>query len=502
MPSTGDDDNKVVPFPSTPEERRALQRAKQEAEQRRLVDLFVDEAEGGQTLFHTPDGDCYADLTIEGVRQTWPIRSKKFRAEYVRYLRRQSERLADASAPLAALVGAVSLRATKVNAAIDDFELRAVSSSVEREVHVRVARDGDHLYIDLCDAQWRAVRVTSSGWTVVENPPVRFRRTPDTRPLPFPERGESINTLRPFLSNLSEDDFIVVIAFLLAALQPNGPYPILMIHGEQGWAKTGLLRILRALTDPNKVMTAPLPASSRDLYVAARNSHIQAFENVSRLSDAISDSLCRLATGGGMRTRALWTNSDEMTFAGARPIMAEGIANFVTRPDLLDRSLILALESPPDRMTERQLWAEFDRRKAGIFGALCDMLAAGVRRLPETHLSNLPRMADFATWCAACGHDAFEAAYAHNRQDAVDTVLEHDLLAQSLKALVAAEGAWRGTCQELLDRIDNAARITDPRALSERLRRLAQPLRSQGISISHEPRKAKRREIVIALVGQ
>jgi hypothetical protein len=110
-------------------------------------------------------------------------------------------------------------------------------------------------------------------------------------------------------------------------------------------------------------------------------------------------------------------------------------------------------------------------------------------------------MADFVTWCAARGNDAFEAAYARNRQNAVDTVLEHDLLAQSLKALVAAEGAWRGTCQELLDRIGNAARITDPRALSERLRRLAQLLRSREYR-SPTSREGQRREIVIALVEQ
>jgi hypothetical protein len=470
MPDTGDGDDNVLQFPATAEERKAIQRAKQEAERRRLADRFVDEAAGGQRLFRTPEGECYADLIIEGVRQTWPIRSKRFRAEFVRYLnRQQAERLTNASAPT--LIGAISFKKSNINAAIDEFELKAISSSVEREVHVRVARDGDQLYVDLGDPQWRAVRITVDGWTVVENPPVRFRRTPDTRPLPFPERGGSIDALRPFLSNLSEDQLTLVIAFLLNALQPNGPYVVLVVYGEQGWAKTTLLRVLRALTDPHKVMTAPLPAGSRDLYIAARNSHIQAFENVSRISDVTSDNLCRLATGGGMRTRALWTNADEMTFVGARPIMLEGITAFVTRPDLLDRALILALESPPNRKSERQLWMEFDQQKAGIFGALLDKLAVGLRRLPETRLVNPPRMADFAIWSAACGLDTFEAAYSRNRLDAADVILEHDLVAQSLKTLIAAKREWRGTAQELLDQIGNPARITDPRALSDRRNR-------------------------------
>jgi len=244
---------------------------------------------------------------------------------------------------------------------------------------------------------------------------VRFRRTPDTRPLPYPERGGSIGDLRPFLPNLTGDDFTLVLAFLLAALQPDGPYPVLAVYGEQGWAKTNLLRILRALTDPHRAPTTPSPSSARDLFVSARNSHVQAFENVSKLSDAMSDNLCRLSTGGGMRTRALFTNSDEATFVGARPIMLEGIANFVVRPDLIDRSLIIALESPPgDRRTQRELGTEFERRGPRIFGTLCDMLAAGVRRLPETRLLNPPRMADFATWTVACGVEGLEAAYAQS----------------------------------------------------------------------------------------
>jgi hypothetical protein len=234
------------------------------------------------------------------------------------------------------------------------------------------------------------------------------------------------------------------------------------------------------------------------LFVSARNSHVQAFENVSKLSDAMSDNLCRLSTGGGMRTRALFTNSDEATFVGSRPIVQEGIANFVVRPDLIDRSLIIALESPPgDRRTQREVWAEFQRRGPRIFGALCDMLAAGVRRLPETRLLNPPRMADFATWTVACGVEGLEAAYARNRQGALDVVLEHDLLARSLEALMATRKEWRGAAHELLDQIGEAARISDPKALSDRPRRLAQPLRSHGILISHEPRKNRLREIII-----
>ena len=98
------------------EERRELRRARQEAERQRLVNLFVDEAAGDQALFCTPAGECYADLIIENVRQTWPVRSKTFRAEYVRYLKRQFERLTDTNASLAVTFGP-ALKKSGINAA-------------------------------------------------------------------------------------------------------------------------------------------------------------------------------------------------------------------------------------------------------------------------------------------------------------------------------------------------------------------------------------------------
>jgi hypothetical protein len=494
-PSTGEGDDKVVQFPTTEEERRALRRAKQEVERQRLVNLFVDETAGDRALFRNPAGECYADLIIEGVRQTWPIRSKTFRAEYVRFLRRQFEHMTDESAPLAVTFGP-ALKKSDINAAIDEFELQATCSQVQREVYVRVASEADHLYIDLGDPKWHAVRITGSDWTLVQSPPVRFRHTSGMQALPFPERGTPIDALRPFL-NIRESEFALVVGYLLHALQPRGPYPILVAYGEQGTAKTGFVRLLRSLVDPHEVATAPLPHGGRDLFIAAHNSHIQAFENISKLPDLMADHLCRLSTGAGFRIRTLFTDRDETLLSGARPIMMEGIANFVTRADLLDRSVILALEPLVSRKTERELQADFERQRPGIFGALLDLLVTGVRQLPETQLQNPPRMADFATWAVASGLEGFEAAYAANRQAAVDVILAHDVLTQAIQALVRHQ--WQGTCSELLDALGPVG-VKNPKALSDELRRLAPMLRSVGIEVTHEKRTATRREVRIARI--
>ena len=480
--TTGGDDN-VFTFPKTAAERAALRKAKQDLERQRFVHSFVDDA---RALFHTPDGVAYADLVVSGVRQTWPIRSKQFRFEFLRYLQQKFKALTDKGEVLALAIG-LSLKKSAVNAAIEAFEMQAICSLVEREVHVRVAADGDDIYIDLADADWHAVRVTAAGWSIVQSPPVRFRRSAGTQPLPFPARGMSIDRLRPFL-NLNASDFVLVVAYLLAALRPGGPYPVLALIGEQGTAKTTLVRVLRSLIDPSTVPSSALPFSGRDLFIAAHNAHVQCFENVSKLSNGMSDYLCRLATGGGVRTRTLFKDVDETLLRATRPIMLEGIANYITRADLMDRAIILALEPLTERKTERMLQAEFEKLRPGLFGALLDHLVTGIRQLPDTHLAGLPRMADFATWAVACGVGDFERVYAANRQAAIDVVLEHDVLARAVRAL----GEWTGTASELLDLVGPAVRIPNAKVLSDELNRLAPMLRTVGIDLRHHRTNARR----------
>ena len=481
--------DKVVEFPTTEQERAALRKAKQDKARQELVNRFVDEPNG---LFHTPDGRAYADLFVEGCRQTWAVRSSRFRFEYMRYVNRQIQQIFNAE-PEMAIALKSSLSKSAVNAAIEHFEMKAIVSDVARNVHLRVASDSGDLFVDCCDRGWCAIRITGAGWRVIEAPTaVRFRRTNGMLALPVPQRGTRIEELRPFL-NVSDGDFVLVVAFILAALRDRGPYPILGLIGEQGSAKSSFARIVRSLIDPSSVPPSSLPPSRRDLFIAAGNQHVLSFDNVSKLTPAMSDDLCRVATGGGFRIRTLCTDSDETLLDVSRPIILNGISNFVTRGDLQDRAIVLPLAPISDRRTERELFAEFERKRAGIFGAVLDLMVRGVRALPDTHLINAPRMADFATWAVACGLDGFEGAYAANRQNAIDALLENDLLAKSLMAL---DLPWQGTAQALLNVVGPATKISNPKVLSDDLRRLAPMLRTVGIEVSHD-RTAERRLILI-----
>jgi len=129
---------------------------------------------------------------------------------------------------------------------------------------------------------------------------------------------------------------------------------------------------MRRLLDPNTAPLRALPREDRDLFIAVNNGHVLAFDNVSGLPAWISDTLCRLATGGGFAVRQLYTDQDEMLFDAVRPVILNGIEDIVTRPDLADRGLFQTLEPIPEerRRPEAELWTAFEAeghvRQAGV----------------------------------------------------------------------------------------------------------------------------------------
>src|SRR5262249_38658689 len=161
---------------------------------------------------------------------------------------------------------------------------------------------------------WRAVEIDADGWRIIDRSPIPFRRAAGMLPLPEPVAGGSIDKLRGFLNIQDDKDFVLAVSFILAALRDRGPYPVLCLAGEHGSAKSTFTATLRKLIDPNSAPLRALSREDRDLFIAATNAHLLAFDNISTLPDWISDTLCRLATGGGFATRQLYSDHDEELF--------------------------------------------------------------------------------------------------------------------------------------------------------------------------------------------
>jgi hypothetical protein len=351
----------------------------------------------GASLFHTPDGEAYASILVEGHTETRLLKVKGFRRWLARLFYEEYGKAPGSQA---------------IQDALGVLEGQALYDGPECPVYTRLAEVNGTIYVDLGNATWQAVEITAGGWQVIDTPPVKFRRAKGLLSLPEPVRGGTLTALRPFVNIGSEADWRLLVSWLLLALRPTGPYPVLVVYGEQGSAKSSLVRVLRALVDPN---TAALPTTSReerDLVIAATNGWLIALDNLSHLPDWLSEALCRLATGSGFATRELYTDADETIFAVQRPIVLNGIAEVATRGDLLDRAITLYLPTIPEeqRQDEKVFWEAFEQARPQSFGALLDIVSSALQHLPTTTLSRKPRMADFALWsCAAaeaCGWSA------------------------------------------------------------------------------------------------
>src|SRR5262249_24545975 len=155
----------------------------------------------------------------------------------------------------------------------------------------------------------------------VPEPPVRFRRARGLHALPEPVHGGRIDRLRNFLHVPDDDAWRLIVAWLLSALRPRGPYPVLAINGEQGTAKSTATKVLRALAARHAAPLGAAPKEPRALMTAATNGWIIALDTLSRVTPWLSDALCRLSTGGGFGIRELYSDAEEVLFEATRPIV-------------------------------------------------------------------------------------------------------------------------------------------------------------------------------------
>lgn len=364
-------------------------------------------------------------------------------------------------------------------------------------LHLRVAQHAGSLLLDLGDVSGRVVRIDPGGWTVLPSSPVLFRRTRLTGPLPAPVPGGSLDELRRML-NVPAADWPLVVGWLVAALLPDIPHPLLALQGEHGTGKTSAARLLTGLLDPGPAQLRSAPRDVEGWAVAAAGSWVVGIDNLSTVPDWFSDALCRSSTGDGMVRRALYSDDDLSVIAFRRVVLLTSIDPGALRGDLADRLLGVECQLIDDagRLEEAQLAADWTAAHPAVLGALLDLAAAVLRVLPDIHLTKRPRMADFGKVLAAVDEVMGSkglARYAGQGAALAAEVVESDAVAAAVRALVPAGGdVVEHTAAQLLELTSPERPGRDwpanPRALSARLKRAAPALRTVGVEVTHLPR--------------
>lgn len=436
-------------------------------------------------LWHDEGFDAWATFEVRGHHENWPIRSREFR----RWI--AAKHYSECGSTLGSQAMEDALRV---------LDARAVNEGEQHTVFVRSGQSEGTIWIDLCDRDWRAVKITPGEWSVVEQASCKFHRCQAMLPFPEPDKGGFIEELRNFIRVSKEEDFLLIVAWLVMSLRPYGPYPIMLVNGEHGSAKSTTSKMLRKLADPARAPLRSAPKDDQNVAVEAANAWVIAIDNLSGMPNWLSDALCKVATGSGLTTRRLHTDREQEVFDAARPIVLNGINDLAERGDLASRGIAINLPAIPDseRRSEDEIWADFDEAWPRLLGALFVGLSRAMQRKSSVQLSRLPRMADFAKWAEAAApafgweEGQFLAAYETNLKGATESKFENDALAVAIRDKLFEEfpEGFTGTPTWLFNTVMQYAPDareqrrgwpTNPATLGKQLRRIAPMLRTVGI---------------------
>jgi hypothetical protein len=371
----------------------------------------------------------------------------------------------------------------------------------EVELHLRVARHEGELWLDLGDVTGRTVRVTNESWAVEDQAPILFKRTAMIAPLPTPiADGGGMAKLWSWL-NVESADQPLVVAWLVAALFPDIPHPVLGLFGEQGTGKSTAMKMLVGMVDPSPVLARKPPKDAESWVTAVAGSWVVGLDNLSFIPEWLSDSICRAVTGEGDVRRRLYTDADLAVFAYRRCLILNGIDVGAMKGDLTERMLPIHMGriDAAARLDEEEVWPAWKAAHADILGGLLDVVAGVEGVLPSVRLESKPRMADFGRLLAAVDQltatihpqlaTAGLARYVTKQETLASDTLEGDDFIMGMSRIITE---FKGTSAELLERVKVAVSKGDDRwrspkgwpanarAVTTRLHRLAPVMRKVG----------------------
>jgi hypothetical protein len=352
-----------------------------------------------------------------------------------------------------------------------ESQLTLDESIEKRELHLRVAKiDDESVYYDSTNSKWEIVKISKEGWDIIQNNEIPIFKRHDTSSISqvYPLKDYDVGIWDKFLSlfNLgSKNDKVLFSVLLISLFIPDIPKPILILSGEGGGAKTTAFNIIKRLVDPGSTDTIAFPKQINDLIQILDHNYVNCFDNVSSISEEISDLICRAVTGAGYSKRALYTDDSDIIYKIKRFIGVNGINLATTRADFLDRSLIIKAKRIEDRFRKKEadIEKEIERLKPHVLGFIFDILVKVLKYRDEHPNEKIlengyPRMADFAEWgeviarCLGYEKNEFINAYFENINSQNDEVIEASPIAEAILLFVKdweTGYQWSGTPSRL-----------------------------------------------------
>lgn len=438
-------------------------------------------------FFNDEKREPYVRFFVNDHYEIHGVKSKAFR-EYVShsfYLKTGGDAISD----------------TQLDTSLNTLAAKCRFEGETHALHLRLAWHDGALWYDLCNEQWQAVRIDEAGYEVVNEPPVLFRRYLHMQPQVMPSGQVPLERVFEIINITDEAMRLLLLCDIVSMFIPGFPHPCPIFYGEKGTAKTSATAFIKRLVDPSVMRTMNLPHSTEQLLQNIAHNRLSTFDNVSPtdFSTAISDAMCSVISGTGAAKRALYTDDDDFVYTMQHSIVINGINIAASKPDFLDRSILMELSRIPEgsRRTEREMEALIKELLPGLLGTIFTTISKAMRYKEEVHFEELPRMADFAEWggaiALALGKSSsdFLTAYRSNIDQQSNEAIADNLVASLVLDLMerSEDHEWHGTPNELLtalgtDESGDSARLPRTQGFPKSANRLSTVLREYTKTLS------------------
>lgn len=400
----------------------------------------------------------------------------------------------------------------------DEMLAQSIADDKKNEVHIRVAGNTNEVFIDLGISTKKLIKITP-GQTpeIIQNSNFKFIRPAKQRDLPIPTFTKlDLNYFKSLFNFEVDDQNMLVLAYILKSLTPNSsPCPILILEGPQGSGKTTATEIIGKLIDPTEPSLFSPPKNEEDIKIHANSSWLLTYDNLSYLNGNLTDAFCRVSTGGGMSSRKLYSNDEELVYSIQRPVVFNGIEELGERPDFLDRSIVIHTKpiSENSRKFSDIIWDPFNKGYSTLLGGGYLLLSEVLKLLPTIEAKELPRMADYAKFGIAMEkalelpEGSFMKTYNLHNSTKNSNLFDSDLTCFFLEYVMkrrdyGGQNYFIGTTSELMAYVDGFCKSTsikrstlpsNPRSFKGRLSRIKPILEENGIEMKDLPRTSNKR---------
>lgn len=457
-------------------------------EENAVATILKDIEEEQHIFYHDRAETPYVCVIKDGTTQYMEVYGNDYK-KYVRYVYYERYKKA--------------VQKDSLQRVLDTLAVKAQVEGEEITPAYRCAYYAGKIYYYLADQEQTVICIDQNGYKVIAESPVPFIKKQNMSEQVLPEESkESLKTLGvKYWQFATADDRILHWILVISRFIAEGSQPLIYYFGDRGSAKSTSMKLDKMIVDPSEIDIKALPKNIPDVIASVTNQYMVCFDNVSQISDELSNIFCVVATHGYYSKRRLYSNNEECAIKLNARVSFSGITNLSTKPDLIDRLVCLKLNriDSEKRRTETEIMQNFKKDLPHILDGMFQTLSRAIPIYENLDLKHLPRMADFAKWGYAIaealgyGGDKFMQIYEKNQNELLENMVSEDAVITVLIEMMKKRHYFRGKVTELLSILTTMAEdmnldirvgwARDASALSRRLYESQSVLSMFGVSI-------------------